>query len=46
MAARRFPEDRMGSYQRYAGREGNDIKRELETMARAHFRAGLDTLVY
>ena len=33
-------------YQRYGGREGDGIKRELETMARAHFRAGFDTLVY
>jgi HD-GYP domain-containing protein (c-di-GMP phosphodiesterase class II) len=33
-------------YQRYAGREDENIKRELEAMARPYFRAGLDTLVY
>jgi hypothetical protein len=33
-------------YQRYGNRDDDAIKRELETMARGHFRAGLDALVY
>ena len=33
-------------YERYGGREDDDVKRDLEAVARRHFRAGLDTLDY
>ena len=33
-------------YERYGGREDDAVKRDLEAVARRHFRAGLDTLDY